>query len=213
MAVGTDAERLAEAKNLLRSLANGEHPFEHTRLSENDVTNDVRVVRGLFSVLELLEREERLPGADAPKRKTAPADFFLTEEREAFDFSSDPLPVTKVTERINGTVRDASRRKLQYKEVTGWLVEKGLMEIVTLETGWKRVPTEAGRALGIRVEHRRAIDREYDVVLYTEEMQHFLLDHIDEIALFAAERRKRKKDEKKREAAKPAEPFSDLLDE
>ncbi len=214
MAVGTDAEKLAEAKRLLKALANGEHPFEHTKLSENDITNDVRVVRGLFSVLELLEQGERPSGAGDSKRKPSSVDFFLSEEeREAFAYSSEDIPVTELTKRINETVRDPARRKLQYKEVTGWLVEKGLMEIISLETGWKRVPTDAGMALGIRVEHRRGIDREYDVVLYSEEAQHFLLDHIEEIALFATERRKRKKEEKRREAAKPTSPFGGLLED
>lgn len=203
-----DAEMIQETKRILTALANGTHPFEGTKLPPSDAVNDVRVVRALFSALEMLRQAELCGGnAVGEKKRPQQKDFALTpEEAAAFAYSEKGIPVTEVTKRINALSARPEQRRLAYKAITGWLVEKGLLEVITTETGWKRVPTPDGNALGMRLEHRIGTDREYDVVLYSEEAQHFLLDNIDEICSFAAEMRKRRKAEKKRAAEQPSLP-------
>ena len=77
---------------------------------------------------------------------------------------------------------DPNTKRPSTTAMTDWLLSKGFMEKVPNAEGkQQRVPTEAGRRIGMYTETRQGQYGEYTAVYYSREAQRFLLDHLEEI--------------------------------
>ena len=179
-----EPEKLRKVKQCIDSLAEGLDPFSGRPLPEGDIVNDVRVSRCLFFVSALLQ--EQLQGP--PPRKTGKkrAFWLSLEERERVAFSAQPIPASELARRMNAAGAQ-DRKKISYRQITDWLVEVGMLRLEENPAGsQRRRPTASGETLGISVENRVGQNGPYQVVLYDQDAQRFIVDNVDAIMAFAA---------------------------
>ena len=76
-------------------------------------------------------------------------------------------------------------KKISYRQITDWLVEVGMLKLVENTTGTqRRRPTDSGEKLGISVDNRVGQHGPYQVVLYSEDAQRFIVDNVDAIVAY-----------------------------
>lgn len=184
-----ELEKLQRVKQCIDSLAEGLNPFTGEPLPEADIVNDVRVSRSLFFVSGLLQ--EQMQGTTG-KNKSQKQVFWLSlEERERVEFSSQPIPASELARRMNDAASTSDRKKISYRPITDWLVDVGMLKLSENSIGAQhRRPTESGEKLGISVDNRIGQYGPYQVVLYNENAQRFVVDNVDAIVAFEARNEK-----------------------
>lgn len=176
----TEREKVEEAKRWIDCLAQGIHPVTGEILPDSDVVNNVRVSRCLFYVSDLLRRQ--LDRFFPEKGSCSPS---LDGTR--MSFSARPIPVSDLARRLSAAAQLPDGQKIPYRLVVEWLLATGFLREVIRTDGHKsRRPTQKGEQLGIVVESRTENGRNYPVVLYKENAQHFVAEHLDEILAYAA---------------------------
>ena len=176
----TELETMERAKMYIEKMANGIDPLSGRPVQEGDLINNVRISRCLFYVADILQKvidNQRRIGRAGKK-----VPFELREEEKAkFEFSAKPIPISEITKRINALVNSPSMRSLKNGSISGWLVQAGYLEERVTDEGKRKRPTDMGREIGILTEERTGYKGAYDVLLYTESAQRFLIDNIDAI--------------------------------
>ena len=81
--------------------------------------------------------------------------------------------------------------KVSYRQINQWLLNIGMLYLHDFG-GKKPVkrPTDEGNQIGITVETRMGRYGEYQVVLYNEDAQRFILDNLDAVAATEAKKGK-----------------------
>lgn len=177
----TELEKIAYARSYIQKLANGINPVTGQEVPEGDVVNHVRISRCLFYVSDVLGQVMGNGGISARKKSVHKLPFQLDHQaREAFQYSESPIPISEITRRINALIRPEEMRKLSYKHILEWLIEIGLLELVTDASGkMVRKPTRSGEDIGITEEQRQSPRGPYTVVVYSKAAQEFILDNLD----------------------------------
>ena len=177
-----EMEMLARAKMYMDKLANGINPITDEEVAEDDAINNVRLSRCFFYVADVLQKVIENGGTEKKRRATKPP-FSITEEQLAgYPYSSTPLSITHIVERINNLVDLNKMEKLTYRAITAWLREMGLLEDADGRYGKaKTCPSESGIGVGISVEKRSGRDGEYYAVVYNREAQEFIINHLQSI--------------------------------
>ncbi len=195
----TELEKLKRAKLYIDKLAEGINPLDDTRLSDNDIANNVRISRCFFFVSDIL-RQVIENGIDEPKKKAyGKKPFYLSEEAKAqLVPQKAPTYVKYITEKINAVANDETMTKLKATSITSFLVEIGMLEVVQCENGKNaKLPTKDGESIGISTELRPTQYGSYMLACYNEAAQQFIYDNID--AIIEYNNRKKPKKEKKEE--------------
>lgn len=176
----TELETIQRAKMYIEQLAQGIDPFSGQELPENSTLNDVRLARCFFYVSSILEQVIRNGGQVGTVQKS---EFTITPEQLAtVQVSPYPIQITEFADALLQAVDKRSVKKLNVTKITNWLIEKGLLaKEPTLDGKSRRVPTAAGRNLGITTQLRQSPDGEYLAVYYDSNAQRFLLDHLYDI--------------------------------
>lgn len=179
----TELETLQRAKMYIDHLANGMNPLNGQTLPDGDIVNNVRVSRCLFYVSNVLQQVIENGGTVKKKTKTQKQPFYLDDiQRQQFSISQTPIPVSEITKRLNSLIDTENMISLKYQSILGWLINTGFLATQTDYDGKiKKYPTEAGKSIGIQMEHRMGVRGEYDVIVYYPEAQQFLLDNLDGI--------------------------------
>lgn len=177
----TELEMLQRAKQYMEKLAQGIDPVSDKEIPEDSVLNQVQLVRCFFYVSNVLER--CIANRDNKEEKTKRSSFSIRgEELERVQISSEPIRITRFTERICETVADQGQKKLNPTVITNWLERKGFLAKEAKSEGkQQRVPTSMGVELGLsaRVGHGHYGD--YLAVYYNANAQQFILDHLLDI--------------------------------
>lgn len=194
----TELEKIAYAKSFIDKLANGINPLDNTPIPDDDIANNVRLSRCFFYVSDILRQVYENGGVTKPARTPKIPFSVSVEQLERFEYSSDPIPVSEIAKRIYAMADNENMEKVCYRQINQWLLNIGMLYLHDFG-GRKPVkrPTEDGNQIGITVETRMGRYGEYQVVLYNEEAQRFILDNLD--AVIATEAKK----EKSYEKAKP----------
>ncbi len=179
----TELEKIRRAKLYIDKLAAGVDPITDAEVPGDSVLNNVRLSRCFYYVSEILRQVIDNGGTAAPPKRTAKEAFALSpEDRNAFEYTREPVQVSRFVERINGLVDMERVKKLTTTVITDWLLEKGFLTVVEQENGRKnRVPTQLGNKIGLSSETRQGQYGEYTAVFYSEDAQRFVMDHLDEI--------------------------------
>ena len=122
-------------------------------------------------------------GVTKPKR-TPKTPFAVTlEQLGKFEYSAKPIPVSEIAKRIYAMADNENMEKVSYRQINQWLLNIGMLYLHDFG-GKKPVkrPTEEGNQIGIIVETRMGRYGEYQVVLYNEDAQRFILDNIEAVA-------------------------------
>jgi len=175
-----DIELVSHAKDYIDDLANGKNPFTKEDVNENDIINNVKISRCLFYVSSVLDEIIANGGtAKKPKEKKAPfsPDALNLDNME---FSQYPICVSIIVEKINA-LRPENMNKLKTTAVTNWLVEIGLLNIITINGKKQKRPTAKGASIGITEEQRVGQYGVYYLTTYDEAAQHFIVDHLSAI--------------------------------
>lgn len=182
-----DIEKLRKIKQCIDSLAEGMNPFTGQPLPENDIVNDVRVSRNLFLASSFIQEQMNEIIAKKPGQK--PEFRMSLKERERVEFSSQPISVSELTRRMNDAVGTRDCKKISYRQITDYLVKIGMIKLVENSAGaHRRLPTENGKKLGISLDTRVGQYGPYQVVLYSEDAQRFIVDNVDAIMAFALDK-------------------------
>lgn len=180
----TELEKIAYAKTFIDKLANGINPLDDTPISDDDIANNVRISRCFFYVSDILRQVYENGGVTKPKRARKIPFSLTVEQLEKFEYSVDPIPVSEIAQRIHKLVENENMEKISYRQINQWLLNVGMLYL--LDTGGKRPvkrPTEEGNQIGMIVETRAGRYGEYQVVLYNEDAQYFILDNLDAVAV------------------------------
>lgn len=179
--MATELEIMAHAKGYLDKLANGINPLTDEQLPENDIVNQVRISRCLFYVSDVLRQVIERGGLQKRKAKQTP--FCLSADQlKKFELFGSPVPISAITERLNALIKDDDMKKISHRNITNWLENEGyLIQFRDSQGKLKRRPTEQGRLLGIFTEDRVGMHGAYTVVLYPQQAQQFVLDHLSQV--------------------------------
>lgn len=181
--MATELEIMVHARTYLDKLANGINPLTDETLPETDIVNQVRISRCLFFVSDVLRQVIEKGGLKkTPKSLLSP--FELTDEQLGrFQLFEQPAVVSAITERINSLTENENMRKLSYRSITTFLEREGfLIQFKDTDGKTKREPTDRGIGLGISTEERTGLRGSYKVVLYNQNAQQYILDHMSQIA-------------------------------
>lgn len=178
----TELETLERAKMYMEKLANGINPIDGSVIPDEDIVNNVRLSRCFFYVSDVL-RQVIENGGVTPQKKIKKEPFSLTiEQRETFECSTVPIPISEISKRINTLSTNENMSTLSYAVIRDWLTLLGMLEYA-LDGNGKNVvrPTPQGENIGIALEARNGANGPYFVVVYNLVAQHFILDNLDAI--------------------------------
>jgi len=178
----TELEKIAYAKSYIDKLANGINPLDDTPIPDGDVVNNVRLSRCFFYVSDILRQVYERGGMTKPKRIPKIPFSVSPEQLEKFEYSDTPIAVSEISKRIYAMAGNENMEKVSYSQINQWLLNIGMLYLYDFG-GRKPVkrPTEEGKKIGITVESRLGRYGEYQVVLYNEDAQHFILDNLDAV--------------------------------
>ena len=181
----TELEKIQNAKLYIEKLARGINPVNDLPVAENELVNDVHISRCFFYVAEVLERflADAGAGEAAAHRKPKKQPFSITEEQcGCFEYSTAPITVSEITRRLNIAAEAGDDNQLRYSSITFWLIETGMLAISKYPDGKEvKRPTEHGAALGISTTERESVGGTYNVVVYGEQAQRFIVENINAV--------------------------------
>jgi hypothetical protein len=115
------------------------------------------------------------------------------EQRAAFLFSETPIPISRISERINMLRSSENVATLGFAAIRDWLVSVGMLERVTDNDGKAAVrPTAQGESIGIATEVRTGSRGTFVVVVYNLDAQNFIMDNLDAIIEFERIRKEKR---------------------
>ena len=181
----TELEILERARMYIEKLANGINPIDGTVIPDEDVVNNVRLSRCFFYVADVL-RQVIDNGGVTPQKKVKKEPFSLSaEQRNAFEFSVVPIPISDVASRINALSNHENMATLGYAAIRDWLLSLGMLEDALDGNGHSvKRPTANGERIGIQLDARTGNNGPYFVVVYNIDAQHFIVDNLDAIIEF-----------------------------
>lgn len=179
----TELERIQYARDYVDKLSHGINPLTGLHVDEHDIVNDVHIARCLSFVTGILDKliEE---SSSAQQRRNQRRPFSITDEqRSRFEYSAQPITVSEITRRLNRAAGAGDNSpQLRYSSIIYWLVEEGLLSIKKFQSGREeKEPTASGSALGISVEERIGAEGAYNVIVYNEHAQHYIVGNIDSV--------------------------------
>ena len=179
----TELEKIAYAKSFIDKLANGINPLDDTPIPDDDIANNVRLSRCFFYVSDILRQVYENGGVIKPKRTPKIPFAVSLEQLEKFEYSAEPIAVSEIAKRIYAMADNENMEKVSYRQINQWLLNIGMLYLHDFG-GKKPVkrPTEEGNQIGITVETRMGRYGEYQVVLYNEDAQRFILDNLEAVA-------------------------------
>ena len=187
----TELEKIAYAKSFIDKLANGINPLDDTPIPDDDIANNVRLSRCFFYVSDILRQVYENGGVTKPKRASKIPFAVTLEQLEKFEYSAEPIAVSEIAKRIYAMADNENMEKVSYRQINQWLLNIGMLYLHDFG-GKKPVkrPTEDGNQIGITVETRMGRYGEYQVVLYNEDAQRFILDNLEAVAVTEAKKGK-----------------------
>ena len=178
----TELEKIAYAKSFIDKLANGVNPIDDSTIPDGDVVNNVRLSRCFFYVSDILRQVIDNGGVTKPKRASKIPFAVSLEQLEKFEYSTEPVSVSEIAKRIYAMADNENMEKVSYRQINQWFLNIGMLYLHDFG-GKKPVkrPTEEGNQIGITVEKRIGRYGEYQVVLYNEDAQRFILDNLEAV--------------------------------
>lgn len=177
----TDLEIMQRAKMYMDKLAQGIDPISGNEVPDDSVLNQVRLARCFFYVSGVLQQVIDNGGSIGSKPKKN--NFAVTPQvLSRITVSDHPVRITEFAELLAAATDDPNTKRPSTTTMTGWLLANGFMEnIPDAEGRQKRIPTDAGRRIGLYTEVRQGQYGEYTAVYYNTDAQQFLVDHLEEI--------------------------------
>lgn len=177
-------ELLKHAQGYIENMAKGIHPLTGEIISDNEILNNIRISRCLFYVNDVLKDILTNAHKNISKNKIKLIPFSLTtKELSQYEYTSS-LTISRITQKLNQLRSSEGMEKLKVSQLSAWLVDLDLLQVVE-EKGHKlKRPTAIGENMGTYVEHVINHFREYDAVFYNLEMQKYIITHFNDFLNF-----------------------------
>jgi hypothetical protein len=173
----SELEIMQRAKMYMDKLAQGIDPVSGQELPEDSALNNVRLARCFFYVSGILEQVIQNGGQVGAVEKV---DFMITPEQLAnVKVSPYPIRITEFTDALLQAVGTSTMKKPSAVKINNWLEQQGLLvKEPTPDGKSRRIPTAAGRNLGMTTQLRQSRDGEYLAIYYDANAQRYLLDNL-----------------------------------
>ncbi len=175
-----DIKLVQHAKDYIDAMARGVHPLTGQEIPEADTLNNIKISRCLYYVSDILGEVIENGGVSKPQKgKKEPFDETKIDVSQ-IKYSKSPKNVSDLVTQIN-ELRPENMVKLKITAITDWLVDIGMLEILTFNDKNRKLPTAKGLSMGIVKEERTGLYGTYQAVLYNEAAQHFIIDNLPAI--------------------------------
>ena len=178
-----EREELIMLKENLEILASGKDPKTGYTLNDsvlNSSFNKKVFIDAAMIIDQLLKLDFNPTRIDKRKKYS----FFLNEtQRSSIEISQEPISISAFTYTINEAIDSKHMKKLKAVQITSWLMKKGYLKEIEHKDGKKfKVPTDTASNIGISsVKMKSDFGRVYDVCMYDEKAQEYIINHLDEI--------------------------------
>ncbi len=185
----TELELMKHAKNYLDQMAAGSDPLRGTPIPEGDLVLQPRISRCLAYVSGILEKVIQ-NGGQVSAYHTDLLPFAVTAEQlRRVPLSGEPIGIRDFCGRISEQIDASVMRRLNPSIVTGYLVRQGLLEEQVRQDGKKtRISSRRGREIGIQTVYKNTAYGERSAIVYDAAAQRYMLEHMEDIMAYAAER-------------------------
>lgn len=178
----SEKEKMQRAKFYLEQLCQGTDPVSG-KPADDDTLKNERIIRCFCYIEELLENAIKDGNRTSKPSHRSKAAFYLTKEEQA---ALKPLPeecvVSELVAMINQSVNDANRKKLQARWINNWLVEQGYLRNAANSAGRNyRELTARSAEIGISSRTGQGAFGAYTIVVYSQQAQRFILEHLQDI--------------------------------
>lgn len=175
-----DINSVSLAKEYIDYLARGINPVTKEFVDENDTINNVKISRCLFFVSDVLR--EVMDNGITKKAKKEKLQEFNAEmiDFSKYKYSANPITISVIVEKINNLKPD-NMKKLKITAITNWLVDLEILSVVQINDKKQKIPTAKAKRIGIDSEQRNGQYGLYEVVLYNESAQYFIIDNLSSI--------------------------------
>ena len=178
-------EMLKRAKQYMEQLANGIDPISGIEIPGDAVLNNVRLSRCFFYVADVLRQTIEAGGKVAKESKPKKLPFHMTEEEKArVALSDEPLYISHFCERLNAEIDTDNVRKCPSSAFGKWLLDKGFLDIETIDGTAHKKASALGESIGIVARPSTYSTGNAYMHTYNREAQQFLLDNLGEIIAF-----------------------------
>lgn len=153
---------------------------------EQSVSSSGRITRGirLSYVAQCLIRDhlpEIISQGRANRSPVMPPSSTATgiraENLAAYIPTEQPVLISQLAHMLSALQPDGAP-KINPTALTEWLLQMRLLEITPMGGKNYKLPSEAGREIGISVETRHSPNGDYAVALYNADAQRFIVDHL-----------------------------------
>ena len=176
-------EEIRRARCFLKKLANGVNPLTDEIVADTDLIRNAEISRRLSEIVDLFSQvidSGNFPVQSAQEEELSKASY--QEARKHFEFSALPIPVSEIVKRLHQLPNFPQMAKLNYQFIQEWLINAGLLTTVINDDGKPvKQPTPQGVEAGISIGQCKRRDHVYTIILYGQQAQHLILDHLDAI--------------------------------
>lgn len=177
----TELEVMQRAKLYMDMLSRGLDPISGQPLPQGCGLDQQRLGRCFSYVSGILGQVIDNGGVVGKPERTV--EFSLTPEQLArVPISDQPVRMTEIIDTLHRAADNPEMKKPSALRISDWLVAGGfLMKEAAPDGKTRRVPTQAGLALGLSAQLRQSREGEYVAVYYNANAQRFLLGNLDAI--------------------------------
>lgn len=174
---------LRHARDYTESFANGRNPLNGGQLSHEDCATNPKLQRYFAYMVTVLDEvitfTENPPLLDA-KNRTKPFDLSEAQLKNG-PISSVPVNVSTIAREYNALVEDPYMKRITPTLLAEWLKEKGFLEETAMDGRKNKIPTDAGRSIGISCSEAVSRNHErYMAVAYDTNAQQYIRNHFSE---------------------------------
>lgn len=163
-------------------LSNGINPISGSRVHEDDIVRDSRIISCFEYIAQVLERDienEEKPSAPTNRKRGRKAFYITPEQFAQLRVNYGKCKVSDIANEINRVSSGNDSRKMQAVWINDWLESLGLL---MKNHAGSRVPTADGNDIGITSElHKSAWGEEYYTNCYSVQAQTFIYDNLEAI--------------------------------
>lgn len=182
----TELDKIKRAEIYLRKMAEGINPLTDEYVGEDDMINNVRIVRCLYYVSDILQQviaNDGVVGEQVKQKKQKRSDFYITDEQHAMLVPIEqPVFAKDIVEKINDITADNNCKKFAARWISEYFVSIGMIEVI----GDSKIATVTGKEFGIQSQKRRNMyGKEYWINIYSPDAQRFIIDNLEVIVAFS----------------------------
>ena len=181
-----DMNKLDVAIKYIRRMSEGKNPVNN-QLAEDNVLENVNVVRCLYFVADVLEQVRQNGGviSNKKKEKRAKKEKFSYVILEEFQYRNDK-PISHLVKQMNEPVEVDKMQKLSYKSIKKALIEEGYLQEQFDAQQQQNImmPTQKGKEIGMYVERKTSTSgNTYSIVMYDKQAQLFLKENLEQLLM------------------------------